>query len=105
MIRMTACLLAMLAASFSVGAQGVFRCGSSIVDTGLTVAELLGKCGEPDAKEVTVEPIRARNPGGGSREVGTTTIERWTYNRGRGQFPVLLTIEGGSVKRIEFLQR
>ncbi len=56
-------------------------------------------------KEVIEEPIRARNAGGGSRIIGTTIVERWTYSRAQGQFPALLHVEEGRVKRIEFLTR
>jgi hypothetical protein len=86
-------------------AQETFRCGSDLVSPGLTTDELIAKCGQPDEKEVVEEPIRARNAGGGSRVIGTATVEHWTYSRGQGQFPALLRIEEGELKSVEFLDR
>ncbi len=87
-------------------AQETFRCDSgALVSAGLSTDEVLEKCGEPQDKKVIEEPIRARNAGGGSRIIGTTIVERWTYSRAQGQFPALLHVEEGRVKRIEFLTR
>ena len=85
--------------------QETFRCGSALVSPGMASDEVLARCGEPDDKEVVEEPIRARNAGGGSRVIGITLVEHWTYSRGRGRFPALLRIEEGELKRVEFLER
>ena len=86
-------------------AQDTFRCGNALIDVGISAEDLVTECGQPDAKELIEEPVRARNAGGGSRVIGTTQIERWTYSRGAGQFSVLLHIEAGELKRIEFLEQ
>jgi len=86
-------------------AQDTFRCGNELVSPGLSAEEVVAKCGQPDEKEVTEEPIRARNAGGGSRVIGTAIVEHWTYARGQGQFPALLRIEEGELKSVELLDR
>ena len=56
---------------------------------------MLLECGEPDLKEVL-------SGGEGSRSVRK---EQWFYNRGERRFPALLTFEGMTLTRIEFLTR
>lgn len=84
-------------------AVDVLRCGNSLVRAGMTAGEVVAKCGAPSAKEVIPVPIRVRRPNGTTGVVGTTYIERWTYERGSGQFPALLTFEEGGLERIELL--
>jgi len=98
-------LLAFLVAPALGQAQDTFRCGSELVSPGLSAEEVVAKCGQPDEKEVTEEPIRARNAGGGSRVIGTAIVEHWTYSRGQGQFPALLRIEEGELKSVELQER
>jgi len=50
------------------------RCGSKLVSTGMTRAEILEHCGEPTSREIEQQPVRA-----GTVVTGTTTTERWTY--------------------------
>jgi hypothetical protein len=50
------------------------RCESKVVTVGMTQAEILEYCGEPTAREVEEQPVRA-----GHIVTGTTTVERWTY--------------------------
>jgi hypothetical protein len=93
---LAAALLAATAAAES------FRCGSWIATTDLTVAELLEKCGEPAEKTVEVVDVFGPNVhGAGNVKRGTTTIERWTYDRGAQSFPMVVTIEDGKIKSIE----
>lgn len=96
------CLLCSITCATADEIDG-FRCGNSLVYDGLNSAEVLGKCGEPVSREVLSEPIRAHLPSGASHIVGTTTIERWIYDREPGQFPALLTFEEGQLKKIELL--
>jgi hypothetical protein len=56
-------------------ANGPFRCGSKIIDAGMTQAEVLEYCGEPTSKTTEVQDVRSRN----NRILGTTKIHRWTY--------------------------
>jgi hypothetical protein len=87
--------------TLSGAAAESFRCGTNLIREGMTAAEIEAKCGAPDAREVVEEPILARNARGGTFQVGVTTIERWTYDRGAGRFEAHLTIEDGVAKTIE----
>ena len=78
----------------------VFRCGSSVISTELSVAELLEKCGEPSSRQVSTEDVRARVANGGSQKVGTTKVEIWRYERSR-VVPMVVTIADGRIQSIE----
>lgn len=100
--------IAMLATAMAMardaGAVDTLRCNRSLIDTGMSTVEVRAKCGEPDVVEIERVPVRARNPAGAVVEIGETTIERWTYERG-GRFPARLTFEDGTLRRIELLTR
>lgn len=69
---------AVLACTATVGtaaADDGFRCGSKIVVTGMTQAEVLNYCGAPTSQSEEVVPVRSAN-----QVVGTTTSYRWTYS-------------------------
>jgi hypothetical protein len=104
-VSLLTALTAAMAVATVIDAQETLRCSGGLVSPGLTTEEILGKCGQPNEKEVIEEPIRARNAGGGSRIIGTAIIERWIYVRASGQFPTLLHNEEGELKRVEFLTR
>lgn len=89
-------------ATTAAGAVDTLRCGRSLVDPGMTAAEVESRCGRPDARDVEQVPIRSRTRSGASIEVGVTTVEHWTYERGR-QLPARLTFEDGRLERIELL--
>ncbi len=97
----TAFLLLTLIATGPVLADETIRCGSHIVNSSLSVAEIVSKCGEPASKEVREEEVRARSLNGGSYVVGTTVIEEWTYDRGSRAAPIKVTIVDGKVRSIE----
>ena len=103
----TACVcLALLASCGALRAEDeVIRCNGGLVTRGMIAAEVLAKCGEPKSRDVESVPIRVRLANGSSGVVGTTEIERWTYDRGAGQFPALLTFEQGKVKTLELITR
>jgi len=86
-------------------AREVFRCNGSIIQTGLTIAEVLARCGEPQSRDVATVPIRARNIHGASYVVGTASIEYWVYRRRGGQFPAFLTFDQGRLRDIELIYR
>ena len=52
-----------------------FRCGSRIIDTGMTRATVLEHCGEPNSKSTEFREVRSSN----NRVLGATAIDRWTY--------------------------
>ena len=67
--------------------------------------ELLEACGEPTARTVEVVDVYGPNvQGTGSVKRGTSTIEKWTYDRGSQSFDMVVTIVDGditSIKRAE----
>jgi uncharacterized protein DUF2845 len=91
------------ASGFALGADDVMRCGGALVRVGMIDAEVVAKCGEPKSKEIEDVPIRGRGAAGGTVTLGTTRVERWTYDRGYGQFPALLVFEEGKLKSLELL--
>jgi hypothetical protein len=81
-------------------------CGRSIVRVGMTASEISAKCGEPTEKTVADIPIRARNARGGTFETGAIVkVERWTFDRGFGRFPAILTFTDGKLQSIELVTR
>ena len=80
------------------------RCGSKLIEAGVTKGEVLAKCGEPDYVENIDEPVRARSVNGGTYVVGTTSKTIWTYKRAPGKFPAVLTFDGSVLKSIEFIK-
>jgi hypothetical protein len=100
-----AAIACLLVAGSTASADDVMRCGTAIVDVGMTAGQVVAKCGEPTSKEVETAPVKRRTASGGVTTTGTTSIERWTYDRGYGQFPALLTFEEGKLKSIELLVR
>jgi len=89
----------------SADARELFRCNGSIIHTGLTMPEVLARCGEPESREVAAVPIRARSVHGASYVVGTASIEYWVYRRRGGQFPAFLTFDQGRLRDIEIIYR
>jgi hypothetical protein len=89
--------------ALAVRADDSMRCGNALITVGMVGAQVTAKCGQPKDKSVTEVPQRARRSGGTSAVVGTLRVERWTYDRGYGQFPALLTFEDGKLKSIELL--
>jgi hypothetical protein len=62
-------------AAFSTAlADGTFRCGSKLINVGMTQSEVLQYCGEPATKDVEDHDIRS-----GKQVVGRTAVWRWTY--------------------------
>lgn len=84
-------------------ADETLRCGNALVTVGMVGAQVVARCGPPKDKHVADAPQRARRGGRSSGPAGATRVERWTYDRGYGQFPALLTFQGGTLKSIELL--
>ena len=66
--------LCVVAPTGIVLADDTFRCGNRLIEPGMTRAEVLALCGEPTSKSVEVQDVRS-----GTRVVGKTEIQRWTY--------------------------
>ncbi len=79
-----------------------FRCGQWIASPDMSVEELLEKCGEPTSKSVEVIDIYGPTVAGAGRvKRGTSTIEKWTYDRGSQSFDMVVTIVDGEIKSME----
>jgi uncharacterized protein DUF2845 len=101
-------LAVVLAAALGASAHAaddVMRCGGSLITVGMLAAQIVAKCGEPQAKAVEEVPIRVRRQTGAVNTIGVTQVERWTYDRGAGQFPALLTFEEGKLKSLEIVAK
>lgn len=98
--KMTGFTGALLLGAFAAHAGDEFRCGNSIINSDMTPAEILQKCGEPTSKKESEEDVRAANVGGGTRKVGVAHTETWTYDRGYGAFALVVTIVDGKVRGI-----
>jgi hypothetical protein len=83
----------------------LMRCGSVLITIGMVAPQVVAKCGPPKDKSVTEAPKRVRRANGTTATFGTSRVERWTYDRGYGQFPAVLTFEEGKLKSIELQTR
>jgi hypothetical protein len=101
-MRRVALLALVLLLPVGAMADEPLRCGSWVVSLPTSVADLVKKCGEPAAKEVTTDDIRTSGRTGvASRVTGTTTTERWTYRTGSQSIPMVVTVIDGKVTKIE----
>ena len=92
-----------LLAAQGAAADDVLRCDENLIRVGMIAPQVVAKCGEPKAKESEDIPVRVRRANGTMNTVGVTRVERWTYDRGYGKFPAVLTFEQGKLKNIELL--
>ena len=104
-MRPTAALLALIAGALAANAAFadtlVCRNGK-IVEPGMTVNEVIDKCGAPTSKETKTEDVRAKGPQGGSVKVGEALTEFWRYERGTQKPAAVLTVRDGKVVSITF---
>ena len=71
-------VVAVMIASVLVGtavADESFRCGSKIIEVGMTQSDVLAHCGAPTSKAVEEQDVRS-----GNQVVGKTELHRWTYD-------------------------
>ena len=102
MNRFTSGALAVLLIVSQSASGESFRCGPWIASEDMTVDELLQKCGEPAKR--TSETVDVYGPsvsGGGRVKRGTSTIEKWTYDRGSQAASMVVTIVDGKIKSME----
>jgi len=79
-----------------------FRCGKWIASSELTLTELLAKCGEPTSRATRTDDVMIRHPDTGLLyKSGEIIVETWTFARGSGAQPMVVTIVGGRIKSIE----
>ena len=77
--------------------EDTLRCGSKIVRTGMTMAEVKQYCGNPTSTAIEEQDVRS-----GPRVVGTTEIHTWTYRRSSGQRTAVLMFDQGELKSITY---
>ena len=80
-----------------------FRCGSSIVQEGMTAAQIEQRCGKADLVRTTEEPVYARLDNGATVQVDVLTTDYWYYDRGPNQYVVKITIRDALAEKIELL--
>lgn len=74
-----------------------FRCGTWLASADMSVADLLKKCGEPSSRQISTENVY----GARGYKVGTTTIEKWRYDRGSRAAPMMVTIVDGQIRSMK----
>lgn len=73
------------------------RCGSKIVQTGMTMAEVKKYCGNPSSTSIEEHDVRA-----GPRVVGKTEIHTWRYNRSSTQRTAVLVFDQEKLMSITY---
>jgi len=71
--RVTVGLVCAAAAASALAAE-TFRCGSKLIELGMTQSQVLQYCGEPSAKSEEIQDVRSAG-----QVVGKTTLHRWTF--------------------------
>ena len=92
-----AVIAALLMTAVSAFPEDTLRCGSKIVRTGMTMAEVKKYCGNPTSTAIEVQDVRS-----GPRVVGTTEIHTWTYRRSSGQRTAILVFDQDELKSITY---
>ncbi len=92
-----AILIALLWATSSAIADDTLRCGSKIVRTGMTMAEVKKYCGNPSSTSIEKQNVHA-----GPRVVGKTEIHTWRYNRSSTQRTAVLEFDQEELKSITY---
>ena len=93
----TVILIAILSIILPVSAEDTLRCGSKIVQTGMTMEEVKKYCGNPSSTSIEEQDVHA-----GPRVVGTTQIHTWRYNRASGQRTALLEFDQEKLMSITY---
>ena len=73
------------------------RCGSKIVETGMSMDEVKKYCGAPSSTSVEDRDVRS-----GNRVVGTTQFHTWRYNRMSGQSTAVLEFDQQKLMSIKY---
>jgi Protein of unknown function (DUF2845) len=90
-------LLAMVTVPTIGSSDDLIRCGSGIVSTGMSGAELIVRCGQPSYQSVSTQDLRDEY----GTKVGTLTTEIWRYD-GHSTAPAMtVTVVDGEVQGIE----
>ena len=73
------------------------RCGSKIVQTGMTMAKVKKYCGNPSSTSIEEQDVRS-----GPRVVGTTEIHTWRYRRSSMQRTAVLEFDQEKLMSITY---
>ena len=73
------------------------RCGSKIVETGMSMDEVKKYCGSPSSTSVEERDVRS-----GNRVVGTTQFHTWRYNRMSGKATAVLEFDKQKLMSIKY---
>lgn len=90
-------------ASLLLGSPAIaetLRCGSKIVDTGMTMDEVRKYCGKPSSTVIEEHDVRA-----GNRVVGKTELHIWRYNRSSGQKTAVLEFDRQKLMSIKYVSK
>jgi hypothetical protein len=100
----TIVLVSIIAAMPRASLGDTFRCGDMLVSEHSSSAEILSKCGAPTSTTVSEVQPTVRNKYGAVVRLPTVRTEVWTYDRGRGSFPMRVTVVDGKVKAVEIVK-
>ena len=92
-------LVAFLLMGTSATAE-TLRCGSKIIDVGMTMDEVRKYCGKPSSTAVEEHDVRA-----GNRVVGKTQLNIWRYNRSSGQNAAVLEFDQEKLMSISYVRK
>ena len=92
-----ALLLTLVCVSTSPAIADTLSCGSKIVETGMTQADVKKYCGQPSSTSVEERDVRS-----GNRVVGTTQFHTWRYNRMSGQNTAVLEFDQDKLMSIKY---
>ena len=84
----------------AISSAETLRCGSKIVDTGMTMEQVKKYCGKPSSTEIEEHDVRS-----GNRVVGKTQLHIWRYNRSSGQNTAVLEFDQEKLKSIKYVRK
>ena len=87
-MKTKATILAFLLFISASATADTLLCGSKIVQTGMSMAEVKKYCGNPSSTSIEEQNVRA-----GPRVVGKTQVHTWRYNRSSGQRTAVLEFD------------
>ena len=93
-------LLVVLLCFATAASAETLRCGSKIVDVGMTMTEVKKYCGNPSSKTVEEHDVRS-----GNRVVGKTQLHIWRYNRSSGQNTAVLKFDVDKLMSIKYVSK
>ena len=76
------------------------RCGSKIVNVGMTMDDVRKYCGKPSSTSVEEHDVRS-----GNRVVGKTQLNIWRYNRSSGQKTAVLEFDLEKLMSISYVSK